>query len=399
MTKAPSLLPKCGSCRLFSDPACKSPKMKPTGEGSKRILICGEAPGSVENEQGRQFVGRTGQRLRRTLDRLGCDPDKDCWFTNSIICWPHFPSGKNRTPTDKEIDWCRPTLERTIRELQPETIILLGGVPMKSFLDPRFPGAMSKGGVGRWTGWRIPCREPNAWVHPTWHPSYLEREGNPLLDKAWESHLKTALANEGRPWQSVPDERKEVRKVFDDQEAAEWIGKMSEGGIPVAFDYETSKLKPDSADARIHSCSMSDGKDTISFPWIGKAVTSMRGFLRSPIPKICSNGKFEMRWSMAKLGTGVRNMVWDCMLAMHAIDNRQYVTGLDFMAFVLLGARDWWSRLGPWLQAKRKGGNEPNRIHEVDLDSLLLYNGLDSLIEWKIAKIQSEMMGTTIGDC
>ena len=66
---------------------------------------------------------------------------------------------------------CRPNLERTIREKDPDVILLLGAVPISSFLAPRFPSPMSSGGMGRWTGWKIPCRSPNAWVCPTWHPS------------------------------------------------------------------------------------------------------------------------------------------------------------------------------------------------------------------------------------
>jgi len=37
----------CKSCGLYKN--CNSPKMKPSGEGLKGILIVGEAPGKVED--------------------------------------------------------------------------------------------------------------------------------------------------------------------------------------------------------------------------------------------------------------------------------------------------------------------------------------------------------------
>src|SRR5688572_26573906 len=43
------------------------------GEGSAKALVAfiGEAPGQEEDEQGRPFVGRSGQLLRRTIEEVG----------------------------------------------------------------------------------------------------------------------------------------------------------------------------------------------------------------------------------------------------------------------------------------------------------------------------------------
>ena len=292
---------------------------------------------------------------------------------------------------------CRPNLERTIREKQPDVILLLGAIPISSFLSTRFPSPMSNGGMGRWTGWKIPCRNPNTWVCPTWHPSYLLREKNDVMQREWERHLKAAFELEGKPWQEIPNERGEVRCIFDPDEAAReiadlWGGEFSPD-VPIAFDYESNMLKPDSNEARIVCCSMSNGNKTITYPWHGKAKEATGKFLQSRIPKVTYNAKFEVRWTLKEFGHGVRNVAWDGMLAAHAIDNRSGVTGCDFQAFVNLGMPDYWSRVGPYLKAKRKGGNEPNRVGEVDLESLLLYCGTDSLIEWKLAEVQKRIMG------
>src|SRR5437879_5510271 len=91
--KAPaSLIPKCGACGLFK--TCQSPKMPPSGKGRKRILICSEAPGRNEDEQGIHFVGKAGQFLEECLEECEINFRKDCWITNAIICRPP----KNKLP-------------------------------------------------------------------------------------------------------------------------------------------------------------------------------------------------------------------------------------------------------------------------------------------------------------
>jgi uracil-DNA glycosylase len=80
----PSKLPKCGACALYK--TCNSPKMEPTGDGRKRILIIGEAPGRTEDDEGRQFCGESGRLLEEKLSMFGINMRKDCWLENAIRC-------------------------------------------------------------------------------------------------------------------------------------------------------------------------------------------------------------------------------------------------------------------------------------------------------------------------
>jgi len=162
--KAPaSLIPRCGACQLYLH--CDSPKMPVSGKGKRKILICGEGPGANEDEQGIQFIGESGQLLERTLAKFDVDMRRDCWITNSIICRSHTKDDKNRTPTPKEIDYCRPNLIKTITELKPDVIIPLGGSAVKSLLGWLWKEDV--GPISRWDGWAIPSQKINAWVcHP-----------------------------------------------------------------------------------------------------------------------------------------------------------------------------------------------------------------------------------------
>lgn len=392
--RPPSLAPRCGLCRLWE--RCSSPKMPVGGEGRKGILLIGEAPGRNEDAQGKQFVGESGKLLRNRLDAVGIDMDRDCWRTNSLICWPWEKDAngikQNRTPTNKEIDWCRPNLTRTIKELNPRIIIPLGGAAVRSLVGPLF--ADNPGPIGRWVGWRIPSQQLNAWLCPTWHPSYLLRsEHDAALQLLFREHLRDAVACEGRPWPNgPPDWGKQVERIIDTDAAAGAIRSFA-SDRPFAWDIESDRLKPDHPDARIVCCSISNGKRTVAFPWHGKARQTMMALLRGDTPKIGYSAKFETRWLLAREGVRVRNWVWDGMLAAHTLDNRGDICSLDFQAFVRLGFGDWHSHVGPWLKSKKPGGNSVNRVRELDLPTLLRYCALDSLVEWHVAEHQRKEMG------
>lgn len=390
----PSLTPKCGACGLAR--TCLSPKMPVTGKGKRRILIVGEAPGKDEDQQNRQFVGKTGTHLKDTLRKHGVDMARDCWLTNALICRP--PNNKIPDP-DKMVSYCRPNLINTIRELEPDIIIPLGAVAVDSLIGWLWKDAV--GGISRWTGFRIPCQKPNAWICPTFHPSYVLRQleiKDPVPDLFFDKHIKAAVELEGKPWDAIPNYREGIRRILDPVIAEGGIRWFIDQGKPIAFDYECNMLKPDGEDALIICCSISDGKRTIAFPWQGAGVyQAMYALLQSNIPKDGANIKFEDRWSRRffKTDPPVNGWRWDINLGAHWMDSRPNITGTKFQAFVHLGAESYDDHIKPYLSAKK--GKRINQIlDEIDLDQLLLYCGMDSLLEVKIAKAQRKEMGITL---
>jgi DNA polymerase len=379
--------PKCKACGLKDK--CISPKMKPTGEGRKKVLVVAEAPGAKEDERGTQLIGKSGQHLRNCLRELDWSLDKDCWKTNAVICRP--PDNKMQ---DRYVKYCRPNLLQTVDELEPETIILLGARSVQSFIGHEWGKEI--GGIGRWAGWKIPLQSRNAWVCSTYHPSYLLRENNAeaKVRELWfKKHLQDSLDFSGRPWSSVPTYKDEIQIVLSEDEAASYIRRQASRECPVSFDYETNMLKPDSPKARIVSCAICwGGKDTIAYPWVGKAVKATQEVLRSSIPKYGANIKFEQRWTKKEFGHGVRNWKWDTMQATHILDNRPGISSVKFQAFVRLGLPPWDHHIESFLEDKE--GNTENRIDELDMSELLEYNGMDALVEYKLAKIQMKEMGT-----
>ncbi|MHA2192176.1 MAG: uracil-DNA glycosylase [Candidatus Thorarchaeota archaeon] len=103
------------------------------GEGpvDAKLMLVGEAPGAREDESGRPFVGRSGDLLTTLLSGIGLSRS-DVFITSVLKSRPP----KNRTPTRSEIEACRPYLERQIEIINPQIVVLLGGVAVSSIIGP-----------------------------------------------------------------------------------------------------------------------------------------------------------------------------------------------------------------------------------------------------------------------
>lgn len=377
--KPVGLVARCGACGLYK--GCQTPKMEPYGRGKARVLVVGEAPGKNEDEEGRPFIGQAGEVLRDALEDIGIDLDRDALTTNALICRPEG----NKIQDPKQIDYCRPNLIKTIKEFQPRVIVTLGASALNSVLAPYWKDDL--GTLERWVGWTIPLEQH--WVCPTYHPSFLLRQKNPLLDKLFKKHLEKAFSIDEDPT-ARPELEQEVEIIYDDREVAEAIKEMDHGWV--AIDYETNCLKPEWPKAQIYSCALSNRVRTISYPWVGRAIEATSELLKSEKSrKIASNLKMEERWTLKKLGHPVKNWGWDTMLAAHCLDNREGITSIKFQAFVKMGIPTYNANIEPYLKS---GKHTPyNRIHQIDMKDLLLYGGIDGFAEREVAMIQMKEMG------
>lgn len=388
-----SLVPKCGACGLYKK--CVSPKMPYSGKGGKKVLVVGEAPGENEDNDNLQFTGITGQYLENELLRVGLNMREDCWLDNALRCRPQ----NNQIDDEEMIDHCRPNIIKTIEDLKPEVILILGSVAVASLIGWLWkPDAEEDvGGISKWAGWRIPCQRINTWICPTYHPSFIVRNNKEKFEVPqmhFRKHLKAMTNCIGeRPWSKVPDWKNQIKVITDADVACRYIKGFQESRLPIAFDYETTAKKPEYDGFEIICCSISDGDTSIAFPWYGSSVRAMATLLAdSAVPKIASNLKFEDRATRHILGFPVEGWFWDTMNDAHILDNRPGITGLKFQSFALLGAESYDDHLKPLLRAK--GNKRINQIaSEIEITQLLIYCGLDSLLEVKVAKRQCKQMG------
>ncbi|RLI07779.1 uracil-DNA glycosylase [Candidatus Bathyarchaeota archaeon] len=108
----------CRRCRLGS-----LRKNAVVGEGSleAELFLVGEAPGRVEDETGRPFVGAAGRLLDRLLADIGLERG-EVYIGNILKCRP--PG--NRRPRADEVEACTPYLERQLAIIQPRVIAPMG---------------------------------------------------------------------------------------------------------------------------------------------------------------------------------------------------------------------------------------------------------------------------------
>lgn len=136
------------------------------GNPQARLMMIGEAPGRDEDLRGLPFVGRAGQLLDRMLASIGLDRSS-VYIINTL---PWRPPG-NRTPTPAEHAVCMPFVERHVELVNPDIVVLLGGVSAKQMLHTD-TGIMRL--RGKWASIKVGEREVPAL--PTLHPAYLLRQ-------------------------------------------------------------------------------------------------------------------------------------------------------------------------------------------------------------------------------
>lgn len=138
------------------------------GNPEARVIFIGEAPGREEDEQGKPFVGRSGQLLDRMLAAIGLSrrslEGASAAFITNVIYWR--PPG-NRKPTEAETLMCLPFVIRTIELADPEFIVCLGATPTQRLLG------LTDGILKLRGSWRDFHGRP---LLPTLHPAYLLRQ-------------------------------------------------------------------------------------------------------------------------------------------------------------------------------------------------------------------------------
>jgi len=157
------------------------------GEGNPvaELMFIGEGPGRDEDQQGRPFVGRAGQLLRKIIGAMKFRED-EVYIANIVKCRPP----ENRVPHREEAEACLPYLIRQIELIKPKVIVTLGKTPTEYFVPGRAAMGELRGKFGEYKGIA---------VMPTFHPSYLVRnEGNRELRRmVWED-MQQVMALLGR---------------------------------------------------------------------------------------------------------------------------------------------------------------------------------------------------------
>ncbi len=177
----------CNQCQRCGLGATRTHAVVGRGNLAAKIMIIGEGPGQNEDETGLPFVGKAGQLLEKILASVKLDSEVDVYICNIVKCRPP----DNRTPTQTEMDACRPYLTEQIRMVDPKIILLTGASSVKGLIGDKRGITKIRGQWMEWDG-RL-CM-------PIFHPAYLLR--NQSRDKGSPKWLM---------WQDI----QEVRAKYD----------------------------------------------------------------------------------------------------------------------------------------------------------------------------------------
>lgn len=171
------------------------------GPADARILLIGEGPGFHEDQQGRPFVGASGQYLEELLASIGLKRSQ-VFIANVIKCRP--PG--NRDPEPGELAACRDYLDRQIALIKPSIIVTLGRYSMERY----FPGQSITRIHGR------PKRVGDVFYLPLFHPAAA------LRNPDWRREL-------ARDFQRIPQLLAELQRATRTQAEGQPSGTEEEG--------------------------------------------------------------------------------------------------------------------------------------------------------------------------
>jgi len=297
------------------------------GNSSADIMFVGEAPGYEEDRDGRPFVGLAGQMLRKCLGESNIDA-KDVWITNTVKQRPP----QNRDPKPAEILKHLPYLIKEINEVKPKVIVLLGNVPLQTFLNCK--------GITKIHGniYTMKFSFGEVKLVPIFHPSYVMRRAD---DKVTRIKFLKDLSMIRK---MVSGESGNVRATKTKYTLIETIKQFNSlmpllnAAEVVDFDLETSHHIPEKGKIICISFSISpykaavvplwlswkDGKKVETYKYWGDkhdfVLTELKKFFESDVPKCAQAGHLIDIPFLRAIHIHVRHYEYDTIIMHYLLD-------------------------------------------------------------------------------
>lgn len=359
----------CDKCGLHE--TCKTPCMESSGADDPLVLVCGEAPGSEEDEKGIPFVGRSGRLLREALEEF-FDVKTEVRFTNVVRCRP--PDNKI---TKRAINYCKHRVIAEIENYDPDLVLLLGNSPLNAILG--------ESGITVWNGVVVE-RDDRVYV-PLFHPAYILRNKSAMSDwldalyKAEQALVVGESRGDASYEYTYPLSLAEVVDMKEHLSQCEWI----------AYDTETSCLDPYGEDAAIIVVSFASAEKAYAIPmnhpemlWDDDEFETIISIIQELVTHewlrkvVGHNIKYDQVWTYARYGFWFEPS-GDTMLVSHLLDSRKGIHSLKRLAGLHLGMYDYDGPLKSFCRSDKdadvyRGGSYAN----VPLNILLPYAAMDA---------------------
>ncbi len=154
------------NCQLCDLSKTRKHVLKGEGNSSADIMLIAQAPGEVEDAEGKMFIGPSGKVLDDLFEAAGIRRNT-VYITNLLKCM--LP--QNRRPKQKEISSCSLYLEEEIRRLNPRIISPLGYYATKYIFETNRLGTFTKSDYPQKIG-RV-FYTARFFVFPLTHPSSI----------------------------------------------------------------------------------------------------------------------------------------------------------------------------------------------------------------------------------
>lgn len=323
------------------------------------VLFVGEAPGSMEDENGLVFVGPSGKLLHQiTHDDTRISENYQVRYTNVVRCWPwKMPNGSQKTPTIPEAKHCAGFLTDEIKKTKPKLIVPLGAIALKTIMGTN--KASLKKMNGRLLKTKIHGR--TVYVFPVYHPAYILRNDHLSADyidqfeeidgflkqlkktgkikrkKASTDNYKICT-NFKEAMRVIKRIRNEKKKVAYDIEAAVSFKRRNGDTSPNAY-VRKGKI------ALIGLCNKPGEAYCIPYfhkevPWSKtqrkKVRKALIALLQDPkVPKVAQNKKFDNSCFKSIWHVDIKG-VDDTMACHYATDETQGTHSLDHLAYEMV---------------------------------------------------------------
>jgi uracil-DNA glycosylase family 4 len=316
----------CKNCTLWK--GATTQLLDGQGPPNAKFMFVGEAPGSEEDEAGVPFIGKSGKLLNKLMRHAGLRRE-DVFVTNAVRCKPPFVARKQKKPTAKEINACRPHLERELKSVKPEMVIALGDAPLKALTGKS--GITKIRGVVQTVHKSLAIPDPPP-IMPTFHPAYALRE--PMHETEIINDIQTAVRTLDGGFTEVPTPW--VR--YDD-----YKGGQLDFNSPVwGWDIETNAAPLNDPTLLVRMLCIDDGRNIVAFVGedeVKAAVSIMAAYLNDERWLVGHNASGFDRAIIKKL-YGVNLRTHDTQLIAHLVDEEQPLK-LQDLCVSRLGVAPW----------------------------------------------------------
>jgi DNA polymerase len=324
----------CNGCVLYNKGTSFA---LPIGPKDSKILLVGEALGTMEAIKGEPFVGPAGSMLNSILKRSGLEREQ-VRIANVVSCQPP-KDWLDGAPWEWDaIAHCRQHLDPVLDEGH-EVVVALGASATRTLL-----GLPKKGfKLEHWHG--SPVRDPNDrfWVVPTFHPAFILRGNQKYLGVSYYDMSKAKEISEKGFERDVPYLRVDPPIEWFSQ----WVeNHLANSAAWLAVDIETPyKLLAsedeleDRNDAIIRINFSNSPEEGITVPWEGRYLPLVGKLLTSLGVKCLWNARFDTE-GLARQGYPIAGTVLDFMWGWHSLQT-SLPASLGFVA-------PFYSSYGPW---------------------------------------------------